>query len=267
MPARKKRPRSRAKPQDSTEEEARFVFRGTVAQRGAATLDEVPLTRNTLVVTVDEILTAPEALQAFEGQAITVVLGTGQRASTGQRYVFHTNGWLYGSSLAVVCIRLTPDTDSHVGQLRQAMDAGAGRWLQERAQRADLVVSGQVKEIRDATQPDTPISEHDPQWRQATVAVSDVHRSGARLARKPRQVLIRFAASIDVRWANAPKFSVGDAGLWMLGDKKDTERAALRVAAGAEKNEYLVVSPEDFVPSQLAPQALAFVAPGRGGKR
>jgi len=264
-PAAKKR-RSTATPTQASLEQAGFVFRGTVTQRGAATLDQVPLNQGTLVVTVDEIIKAPEALQTFSEQAITVQLGKGQRVATGQRYVFYTNGWLYGSSLAVVSIGLSPDTETHVAEVRQTLDAIPARSVDDRAKRADLVVSGQVTAIRDATQPDAPITEHDPQWRQATVAVSDVHQSAGK-SRKPRQVAIRFAASTDVRWAQAPKFNVGDAGLWMLGDKEDTEHVALRAAAGTEANEFLVVDPADFVPAHLTEQTLAMMPSSRGGKR
>ena len=49
-------------------EQAQFVFRGTVVERGAATLDQIPLTRDTLVVTVDEILEGPPVLAGFAGR-------------------------------------------------------------------------------------------------------------------------------------------------------------------------------------------------------
>src|SRR4029079_6256601 len=92
--------------------DAQFVFRGIVQERGAATFDEVPLTANTLVVGVEEILISPDVLRDFEQSAITVQLGEGQEVEVGERYVFYTNGWIYGAGLAVESVAVTPDTEA-----------------------------------------------------------------------------------------------------------------------------------------------------------
>jgi len=234
--------------------EAQFVFRGTVVQRGAVTLDEVPLTRDAIVVRVEEILDGPPVLAGFAGMDITVQLARGQSVSTGKSYVFYTNGWIYGAGLAVKCVGLEPDTDTTVRMSRQALETAPERALRERASRAELVVTGKVTEIREAPRPPkAPITEHDPEWRRAVVAVEDVPRTGAARARKPKQIVIRFAASPDVRWAKAPKFAVGDAGVWMLGEKRKSKDAkAMRAAAGAQKNEFVVVDPDDFLPMEFS---------------
>ena len=237
-------------------EQAQFVFRGTVVERGAATLDQIPLTRDTLVVTVDEILEGPPVLAGFAGQNITVQLNRGLRATVGQTYVFYTNGWIYGAGLAVKAVAAVPASDAGMKVARQALDSAPERRLRERASNAELVVTGRITEVRAAPRlPGAPITEHDPEWRQAVVAVDSVPRAATKSARKPKQVLIRFAASPDVRWADAPKFTVGDAGVWMLGDKSKSKRKEtneLRAAAGAQTNEFLVVDPEDFLPAELS---------------
>src|SRR5205085_8967122 len=88
--------------------EAQFIFRGTVVQRGAATLAQVAETEDTIVVVVEEILQAPEALRDYEGQHVTVKLGPGQEEEDNQQYVFETIGWLFGDSIAVICVNLSP---------------------------------------------------------------------------------------------------------------------------------------------------------------
>lgn len=232
---------------DELGEEAKFVFRGTVQQRGAATLDQVPLTKETLVVTAEEILRAPEVLQDFEGTEITVQLGAGQKVTVGKSYVFYTNGWIYGEGLAVQCVALGADSDADRRKARAVMETSPDRAIQERAKRAELVVTGEITEVRAAAPiPRAPITEHDPEWQQAVIAVDSVQQTATETARKPKQVVIRFASSPDVQWAKAPKFAVGQAGTWMLGDKK--EGAELRAAAGAQKTEYVVVDEEDFHP-------------------
>lgn len=234
---------------DELREEAKFVFRGTVQQRGAATLDQVPLTKQTLIVSAEEILCSPEVLQGFEGMEITVQLGAGQKAEVGKSYVFYTNGWIYGDGLAVQCVALGADSDSDRRKARAVLEVAPDRAIQERAKRAELVVTGEIAEVRRAPRmPGEPITEHDPGWQEAVIAVDSVQQAATATARKPKQVVIRFASSPDVRWAQAPKFSVGQAGTWMLGDKDKKEGAALRAAAGAQKNEYVVVDEEDFQP-------------------
>ena len=240
--------------------QAQFVFRGTVVQRGAATLDQVPLTRDTLIVTVDEILDGPEVLAGFAGQEITVQLQKGERAETGRSYVFYTNGWMYGQSLAVRSVGLTDDAEPELRMAQRALETVPVRAIQERAKRAELVVTGRVTEVREARPPDAPITEHDPQWRQAVVTVESMPRAASRSARKPRQVTFRFAASPDVHWARAPKFTVGDAGVWMLGDKDRKQTAELRAAAGARSDEYVVIDPEDFFPAEYSEQIRALVS-------
>jgi hypothetical protein len=100
-----------------------------------------------------------------------------------------------------------------------------------------------------------PVSEHDPHWREAVIAVDDVHKGrGAK-----RDVVIRFPASTDVRWYQAPKFQPGHKGFFMLHDTQVTTRArrvgraARAVAAGppeieTTKHVYTALSPMDYQP-------------------
>jgi hypothetical protein len=236
--------------------DAQFVFRGTVLQRGTATMAEVPVTENTIVVRVDEIVHGSDIVRDFEGEAITVQLGDGQTVTEGQDYIFHTNGWLFGTSIAVVAVAVEPADADSAQQLRAAVSAGPAQAAKARAERADLVVSGQVTQVTQVPRPPgAPISEHEPEWQEAVVQVHHVARGGAR-GRRPGNVTIRFAASRDVRWARAPKFGVGQEGVWMLGDKTK-EGSALRAAAAVPKDQYLVVEPDDFYPKESAARVLS----------
>ena len=76
---------------------------------------------------------------------------------------------------------------------------------------ADVVVSGRVSEVRAHPPRPTrgklqlPITEHEPQWREAVVQVTAVHKG----RRVPRSIRVRFSASTDVAWARAPKLHAG----------------------------------------------------------
>jgi hypothetical protein len=120
--------------------------------------------------------------------------------------------------------------------VKAALEAAPARAVLTRAKRAGLVVSGEVIEVHKIpTVFKLPISEHDPFWQGAVIAIHSVRPTAAK-AGKPRKVTIRFAASTDTRWADAPKFSVGQAGFWILRDKN-------------EKGEFVVTDPADFHPA------------------
>jgi hypothetical protein len=233
------------------------VFRGTVAQQASATFAEVPISDQTVVVRIDEVLDAPEALRDFAGQPVTVRLESGQTVEDGKDYVFHTDSWLYGAGLAVIATSVEPIGAESVSRLRAEASSRPVEKVRARADRADLVVTGQVKEVRQVEPLPGKISEHDPDWQEAVIRVDQVVGGKAsRTAAAGQDVVVRFAASRDVKWARAPKFPVGQEGVWMLGEKTQ-EHAALRAAAAVPSNHYLVLDPQDFHPKERALQVLS----------
>jgi hypothetical protein len=240
----------------AAQESPTFVFRGTVVQSGAATFAEVPAGEDTVVVHVDEIIDAPDLLRDYEGQDVTVKLGRGQRADEGKSYLFRTAGWIFGAGLGVRCLSLSAAGDAQLQRAAEEVQATRTNALRARAQRAELVVTGQVAQVRKVPRPaGQPITEHDPDWQEATVTVHDVARGGRRQT-AGRRVVVRFAGSRDVKWALSPKFVVGDRGLFMLGEKT-AEHLAMRSAAAVPKDQYLVVDPADFVPEEQAQAVLS----------
>jgi hypothetical protein len=239
-------------------QEAKFVFRGTVKQRGATTMpNEVPASRTTLIVTVEEIIQSPDLLRSSASGEITVQLGERQRAQEGRRYIFYTNGWIYGASIAVVALAVVPADETATQQAASAMQAAPAQALQSRTDQAALVVAGRVVEVRDVPRPpDTPISEHDPAWQDALVQVDSVEK-GTVPAAPGNQVVVRFAGSTDVRWYRAPKFAAGDEGVWVLRDgaTHPTDFAASVPSAGV----YTVTDPADFLPRERLEQVRALI--------
>jgi hypothetical protein len=92
------------------------------------------------------------------------------------------------------------------------------------------------------------ISEHDPMWREAVIEVNDVHKGNA----SPRQVIVRFPSSRDIRWHKAPKFHPGQEGVFLL--KKaalpppSAKGGAAALSAKAPTVAYTCLHPEDFQP-------------------
>jgi hypothetical protein len=149
-----------------------------------------------------------------------------------------------------VALGVAPATEVGARASMAAATAAPAVAMSARAAQAELVVSGQVVEVRPAERlPGSPITEHDPVWQEAVVQVDTVHK-GAMAADAGNQVVVRFAASDDVRWYQAPKFEVGQEGVWMLG--KERARAALEEVGEAAPEAYIVTDPADFVPKDQA---------------
>lgn len=82
------------------------------------------------------------------------------------------------------------------------------------------MVAGKVVAVRLPTEPVAakkrgrasvtyPITEHDPNWREAIIQIDNVFKG----AHRQGQVIVRFPASSDVMWHGASKFEAGQQGL------------------------------------------------------
>jgi len=246
---------------DALAQQGRFVFKGTVQKLRASTLPDIKDKSGTVIVRVDEIIHAPEELSYFSGHDITVQLSGKKKVKVGEQNVFHTNGWLFGDSIAVVSLR-----QEAVGKisaaLNMAMTTGdpvknlLTRDMKERFESADLVVSRRVTSVRmptdtlsavdSAADPLTPSSEHDPMWHEAVINIAAVHKGDG----DQKTVTLRFPSSEDVMWHRAPKFKPGQDGIFMLQKSQIKEHAASADSAGAIETveAYTAFSPVDFQP-------------------
>jgi hypothetical protein len=261
----------------TAKEAAKFVFQGTVTRLKAATVKAVTDTDKTAVVHVDEIRRAPEALKGFLDHDITVQLSPGERVKAGQQAVFYTDGWMFGESLAVQSrghdpVKATRGRAAAHADPAQADPAHAFKehHIQERATEADLVVSGRVVAVGpagdappasatrglDAALAHRPISEHDPFWTEAVVEVSQVHKGPAH-----KHVVVRFPASTDVRWHRAPKFQVGQQGVFLLHADAASGTRALGVVSAAHDPQavYTCLHHADFQPADHEKEAEAAI--------
>jgi hypothetical protein len=250
-------------------EKPTFIFKGTIKKLKSATMKEVPVDKNTAVVTVDQVIEAPADLAGYNGQDLTVQLSGTHKV--GETLILNTVSWLYGDSIAVRSLSEEPIKASHSAMLAAGDDPVARRRQREQREHfddADLVVSGKVVSVRlpsdeplaakgavaTTTTRRKPVSEHDPKWREAVVEVDDVHKGD----HKKKQVVIRFPASNDVMWYNAPKFHPGQQGHFMLTKakpdkptktKKGGKKAAVAAATAATPTDtYVALDPLDFQP-------------------
>ena len=230
---------------DQLASQANFVFEGTVQKTKAATMAAVPVNEGTLVVRVDQVIHSPEAFQPFAGKDITVQFAGKPALGAGDQAMFFTNGWLFGSSIAVEAIGSAP-LGAPTAKLRSAALATGDPvenlddvQIRERFARADLVVSGRVIAIQLPPDGDDEISEHAPVWKDATVQVDGTFKGTS----PGERITVRFPASEDVRWFDSPKFHVGQEGYFLL-QKKEFKRRRAGAAAAGEL--YTALSPYDY---------------------
>ena len=245
----------RAKSKNSDAPNANFVFKGTIKKLKATTMTAATANDRTCIVTVDQIIEAPQNLAGYTGQDITVELRSRRKVSVGDRMIFHAISWLFGESLAVRSLYEEIEantTTRNVDAVTRRKQRETGKHFKD----ADVVISGKVIEVRlPASGPGqkkkaavvkgtTHVSEHDPKWREAVIEVAEVHKGSP----SKRQVVIRFPASKDVAWRRAPKFAAGQEGYFMLHESiKGAGGRATKKGSEASAT-YTVQDPHDYQP-------------------
>ncbi|MFZ1220778.1 MAG: hypothetical protein WAO00_15905 [Chthoniobacterales bacterium] len=239
--------RSQADMQDLVRE-SKFIFQGTVRKLEAVTLASAHPSKETAIVSVDEILRGPETLRAFKGKEITVLLKKGESFEAGQKWIFFTVGWLYGESLGVREIGRAPTTRALADMSRQiqtAVQKNSEQDLQKRVASAPLVVTGKVAATKPAP-PEMragPASEHSPDWWQAEIEVESIEKGNL----SEKTVTVFYPNSTDEFWYSAPKFRLGEKGLWILHTQQKPP-SFLK----AEIEGFTALDPEDFCPKEDA---------------
>jgi hypothetical protein len=216
---------------DELVRQSKYIFRGTVRALGASTISNLPPGPELAVVRVDEVYVAPSTLGDFTGRDITVRVKETPPTSVGQRWVFFTVGWLYAESLAVLEVGRIPFTDDTAGAIRQqiaaAVQRAADQNLTARLNLAALVIVGRVSAVRPVMSLPArrPITEHDPDWREAMITVESTEKGTAQTS-----VVIIFPNSTDEFWIDSPKFKTEQEGIWILQrDQRERGAPSLRI--------------------------------------
>ncbi len=211
---------------DQLTAQAEFIFKGTLQKVKAATMTTVPITDKTVVVKVDEIFQAPEPFRDFVGKEVTVLLSQAPESKPGDQAIYFTKGWLYGQSIAVVEVGKLSNSTRAAGpaaltaqneQVTKAVEKLGDKDLRTRVASSELVVVGKVTSVKPAEALTAAIrsarlSEHDPQFLEATIEVERTEKGQL----SGNTVKVVFPSSMDVMWYKAPKLKVGQEGAFIL---------------------------------------------------
>ncbi len=234
---------------DKLAAQSAFVFTGKIIKLKAATVPGIP-TANTAVVQVDDVVNAPAVFQGIAGQEITVRLKSLAGLKKGGTRTFFTNGWIYGSSIAVDAVGHTADTkkSSIAASVQSSTTEKKDSALKARLKSAEMAVVGTVSKVEPAATGTTHISEHDPAWHEATIKVGEVIKG----KKQTNEVSVLFPQSDDVWWHKLPKYKEGQKGIWILqkGKKQEAKGIPPKVFAAIPpgKDVLTTLHPADFLP-------------------
>jgi hypothetical protein len=229
--------------------EATFIFVGKLVKLKAATVEGIQ-TDNTAIVDVDHVVTGPPMFLALRGQQITVRFEDIAKLRAGSTMTYFTNGWIFGKSVAVNAIGVARETETELmASVVQSTDSGKkDDILKERLDSAALGVVGTVSKVQKSASGTTHISEHDPNWHEATIQVDEVVKG----KKGTKEVTVLFPSSDDIQWHKAAKFTEGQKGIWLLqkGKKQDTKGLAPKALAAipSDKDVLTTLHPADFQP-------------------
>ena len=195
-------PRDQLASQGAPSGDANLVFSGTV-QRLGSNVRQIEQNLPMAVVRIRSVTTAPRELGNLVGKDVTVLLKD-PNVRPGQRVVVYGQTWLVSDRVAVRELE-RGDTLATAAAVRTRGDrlrqSGTDSALTARLASADQVLIARVISIGPVLAP-TFETEHDPQWRLATIAVS-----GSLKGPRPAELRVAFPSSIDIMWFNAPKLT------------------------------------------------------------
>jgi len=239
-----------------------IVFAGTVSQLGATSFAGVPKSAQTIVVRVDSVLKKPPAVSLKKGDNVTVELKDPSVFQQGAQATFYTEGWIFGSGVAVKELghEFKPssgETSKPAGAdekaVQQTQEQISDEELRDRLNAADFVIIGRVKEVHRWTVPKSApqrVSEHDPDWHEALIEVQSVLKGGQV---KGNSIVVRFPGRNDVAWVHSPKLAKNQQGIFCL-NRDQTSGVPTEKVGGRQVAVYTCLGHGDSLPMSDAPR-------------
>lgn len=235
-----------------------IVFSGTVSQLAAASFADVPKSAQTIVVRVDSVVKKPAAVSLKKGDSVTVEVKDASGFQEGTQATFYTDGWMFGSGIAVKELGHVPGPANEPVKTASAADKAQGQApeqlsdeeLRNRMKASDFVVVGRVTDVHKWTAPKAKsgaplhVSEHDPDWREALVEVQSVLKGGKV---KGNKVVVRFPSRNDVAWVHSPKFTKNQRGIFCL-NRDQTTGVPTTKMGGQQVSVYTCLGHGDALP-------------------
>jgi len=192
--------------------QSEFILQARVEKMGEATLSLVPVTKETAIVVVDQVLRRPPGLGGLSGRAITVQFKGKPTVSKGQNLLIFAQGWLYGTSIVLKeygHVRASASLQRKVIETEQKLQK---RVLRDRIVRAEVIVTGRVKEVRLLSHGREQSREEEAEWEEVVLEIT----SWEKPIQKKKAIRIVCPVQADRRFPHARIFHRTQEGIWML---------------------------------------------------
>ena len=232
-------------------QQSSIIFVGKVGQLGATSFADVPKSAQTIVVQVETVLKKPPAVSLKKSDNVTVEVKDPGAFQPGMEVTFYTEGWMFGSGIAVkeLSHRVGGRVAAEEKALGKTEEQISDQELKQRLASADFVVVARVTDVRKWTAPDAAsvprrVTEHDPDWHDATIRIEAVLKGPKP---KKNKLVVRFPECNDVAWVHAPKFQKNEEGIFFL-KKDEISGAPTAQLDGSKVNAYTCLRPGDWLP-------------------
>lgn len=226
-------------------DQAGFIFLGKVLRRRTKLTLPALTVSDPVPVLIEDVLASTDVMRGFKGREVFVVSKDPAALLEGASLVFFTNILVLGDHVVVQEIGTAEPLAGTASQITQLANE---RPLQQRVSAADLIISGLVISIVPVeTTPPFTISEHDPKWWIARIAVQSVIKG----ATTQPDVEVLFANSLDIAWYKVPKLREGMSGVFSL-RLLNANEAPPEIARPI----YQINDPLDFLPAERLPDVL-----------
>ena len=233
---------------DDLARQASLVFTGTVTELGASTVPLLPASEKLVGVRVDRGLRVDPVLGDLRGKLITVGAAAPRTLIVGQRAIFFTRSWIHGRGIAVH--EVAHVDPGHEQETATAIARLPERHLKDRVESAELVVAAQVTHI--GADRKSRRRRNAAFWAPADLRVDRV------LLGTPRQTTtVFFPTTRRPPWTNAPKFTEGQKGIFIL---QPVSRPSNAFFADLDPGSLIALDPDDFQPDSQLPTVESLVA-------
>lgn len=224
-----------------------LIFAGTVVELGNSTVASLPAQPDFVVIRVERGLRVEPVLGDLRDKLITMAPRQPGSLRVGQRVVFFTHSWIHGGGIAVQEVdHLSIDAADAVAA---AVEQLPQEELTDRVRTAELVVLAHVESIEQL--PRMSYERDAALWAAAHLQVERVLRGPA-----VTEAVVYFPTSVGPPWFDAPRFHVGQRGIFLLHQplrKRWSEKAL-------ESGSLVALDPNDYQSEEALPEAEKAVA-------
>ncbi|MCI4568960.1 hypothetical protein [Lysobacter sp. CFH 32150] len=243
---------------ESLRERSAIVIQGKVLKTHASDEPLLAASDQTVVVSVLRMDAGSEIAGDQTGRTATVILADSKRLKVGEVALFFGNPRFVGRTLTIADegeVVSRAGAQALSSEMERGAQARRDRPVHDRLATAALVFRGHVEKIQPLDARATrrkgtsePSSEHDPEWRVATVRIESALQDG----KAGRTVNILFPSSRDIVWFNAPKLRAGQDAVFIAHapDRENHEEYGDIARLIGRQRAYVVTAPSDVLPSQ-----------------